>query len=196
MRKILMIAVSLVLVATVVQAKVLTYQVGGRASSSADQKWKAMLLTWTTGGLDSTVISVLSDTTAADEDTTNAFDVGGLFAGSPRDTVGLLFFHTVADTVIDSLRFAVDYSIDGTTWIAGTYCAYFSAATYNGATGVADSTVAKYVLGNPGVAGGMQIFAPLHRVRVSCPLQVAGIGVTLQDKKLKALTVTAFFGGR
>jgi hypothetical protein len=151
-----------------------------------------MLLTWTSG--DSTVVSILSDSTTTDEDTTNAFDVGGLFAGSPRDTVGLLFFHTVADTVIDSLRFAVDYSIDGSTWIAGTYCTYFSAATYNAAG--TDSTVAKYVLGNPSVAGGMQIFAPFQRVRVSCPVQIAGIGVTLQDKKLKALTVIAWLGGR
>lgn len=195
MKRVFVIMVSLLLVAMVVEAKVLTYQVGGKASSSADQKWKAMLLTW--APFDSTAISILSDSTAADEDTTNAFDVGGLFAASPRDTVGLVFFHTVADTVIDSLRFAVDYSLDGSTWIAGTYTAWFSGATYNGATGVADSTVTQYVLGNPSVAGGMQIFAPFQRVRA----QVSAVGKISNGpgshvKKLKSLTATVFFGGR
>jgi len=190
MSKIVLLFVLLSLVCVpAVYGKVLVKDVAPNAlRSSPSPCTRLWQLTWPLSGIDSLYTSVLSESTTAtvDVDTTNAFMIAGLFAENPKDTVGLFFFRSVADTVIDSLRFAVDYSLDGTTWIAGTYSDYFSAATYNAATG-ADSVVTQYILGNPSIANGMQILAPFQRVRVSCPIRQRGAGGILQPKKLKEL---------
>lgn len=196
MKKVLLFVLAGLLIATPALATVLTSSWGYHGSASADAKWKGYALTWATGGIaDSAYTSILPDSTALDIDTTNAFVVAGLFnTQTDSNNVAVLVFHAVADTTIDSLYYAIDYSYDDVTWIKGTNWST-PIAVANNAAGT-DTTGTSLIRANPSVVRGGQIFAPLWRVRVQTPIKIPGALGPNSTKKLKKLWLSFYGGGR
>ncbi len=185
----------------VAEAKVLVYNPGSSDLNGFAPYIRYWQLTWPLSGTDSSYTSLLSDSITTDEDTTNAFMVAGLLPWSnslDSTTVAAFVFRCVADTIIDTLAWCLDYSYDGSAWVAGgKYTAILTLADRD--DGAIDTTLYQAVKTNPAVRNGGQVLAPYWRLRVQSQSHLeypSGVVGVMQEKKLKKFYAYFYAGAR